>query len=126
VVETTRLPVPGRRTLVRCTWADEYVGTASVEGPVEGPATGRLERALTGLIEAGAQTVVVDLRRCEWLDSVALGVLVRAHRKLSLGGLVLVVTTPEIVRLFQVTGLDRSIEVCRDIPDLTPSDTRAT
>jgi anti-anti-sigma factor len=78
------------------------------------------------LIEAGAQTVVLDLRRCEWLDSVALGVLVRAHRKLSLGRLVLVVTAPEILRLFEITGLDRSIEVRRDTADLMPSHTRTT
>jgi anti-anti-sigma factor len=121
VVESTEQLVRGRFTLIRCSWADEEVGIARVEGPVEGPATGRLERALTGLIEAGALSVVVDLRRCEGLDSVALGVLVRAHRKLSPGRLVVVATAAEILRLFEITGLDRSIEIRRETLKVTLS-----
>jgi anti-sigma B factor antagonist len=121
VVEMKQRSVQGGCTLIRCSWADEDVGIARAEGPVEGSATRRLDRALAGLIEAGAQTVVVDLTQCQTLDSVTLGVLVRAHRKLSPGGLVVVVTAPEILRLFEITRLDRSIEVRRAASEVTLS-----
>ena len=68
-----------------------------------------LEQALTH----GAQRVVVDLAGITFMDSTALGAIVAAQRKLQLaeGELALVSDDPRIVRVFEITGLDRTIRM---------------
>jgi anti-anti-sigma factor len=65
-----------------------------------------LERVLPDA--AGAGRVVVDLSQCTFLDSTALGVLVEASRRLDGGAPLLVVAaSAEVLRPFELTGLDR-------------------
>lgn len=66
--------------------------------------------ALAG--DPGAQ-VTVDLSESTFLDSMALGVLLGAKKRLAdVGGeLELVVSTPEIRRVFEITMLDRVFEI---------------
>ena len=56
-------------------------------------------------------TVIVDMTRTQTCDTAGLHVLVRAHRRaLAQGGeLWLVISGPEVRRLFAITGLDRVI-----------------
>jgi anti-sigma B factor antagonist len=71
---------------------------------------GSLLRAILLRASAGGHpTVVLDLRATDFCDSAGLSVLVRAHRRaLAEGGeLRLVVTTPQVARILEVTGLDR-------------------
>ena len=70
--------------------------------------------ALRAALAAGARghaTVVVDMTRTHACDTAGLHVLVRAHRRaLAQGGqLRLVVPSPDVRRLFAITGLDRVI-----------------
>ena len=70
----------------------------------------RLRGALAAA-ERGHATVVVDMTRTHACDTAGLHVLVRAHRRaLAQGGeLRLVAPSPDVRRLFAVTGLDRVI-----------------
>ena len=70
----------------------------------------RLRGALAAAVR-GHATVVVDMTRTHACDTAGLHVLVRAHRRaLAQGGeLRLVISGPEVRRLFAITGLDRVI-----------------
>jgi anti-sigma B factor antagonist len=70
------------------------------------------ERVRNGIDEAdavGADTVVLDLSESSFIDSTALGVLVKENRRLEGRGhsLVLVTNDPRTRRVLEVTGLDR-------------------
>ena len=68
-------------------------------------------RAALAAAARGHATVVVDMTRTHACDTAGLHVLVRAHRRaLAQGGeLRLVMPSPDIRRLFAITGLDRVI-----------------
>ena len=70
----------------------------------------RLRGALAAAVR-GHATVVVDMTRTHACDTAGLHVLVRAHRRaLAQGGeLRLVAPSPDVRRLFAITGLDRVI-----------------
>ena len=72
-----------------------------------------LEKRLMPLAERGAPRVVVDLRGAPRIDSLALGVLVLAQRKLGLAGgeLAIRIDNPDVLRTLAVTGLDRFFEI---------------
>jgi anti-sigma B factor antagonist len=74
-------------------------------------ATGYGLRAALASAVGGSATVVVDMTRTRSCDAVGLHVLVRAHKRaLATGGQVrLVVSSPEVLRLFAITGIDRVI-----------------
>lgn len=62
---------------------------------------------------ATGRIVVVDLREVSFLDSSALGVLVGARRRCreSGGDLRLVIDTPRVRRLFDITGLNTVFDI---------------
>jgi anti-sigma B factor antagonist len=66
------------------------------------------ERLLT-LIEEGKTQLVVDLTKATFIDSTTLGVLVGGVKRLrpTDGSLTLVCTDPSIIKIFEITGLDR-------------------
>jgi anti-anti-sigma factor len=68
-------------------------------------------RAALAAAARGHATVVVDMTRTHACDTAGLHVLVRAHRRaLAQGGeLRLVIPSPDVRRLFAITGLDRVI-----------------
>lgn len=69
----------------------------------------QLRAYLHGLVDEGASTVVVDLSDVGFLDSTTLGVLISVHKRLAeSGGVVeLVIPHTRLLRIFQITGLDR-------------------
>ena len=66
-----------------------------------------------------AGELVIDMTEATFLDSTALGALVGAVKRLqSVGGeLSLVCTDRSIVRIFEITGLDRVIPLHRTLDD---------
>jgi len=59
-------------------------------------------------IESGASGIVVDLAEVTFVDSMMLGALLGAMKRMrSKGALRVVVSSPEIRRLFEITLLDR-------------------
>jgi anti-sigma B factor antagonist len=77
-------------------------------GAVDMFAAPELKRRLVEAIERGARRVIVDLSETDFLDSVGLGALLSAYQRLSRRGgrLVVVSGSPNVSRLFQITGLD--------------------
>ena len=68
------------------------------------------ERALDTNGTAAAR-VVVDLRECTFIDSTALGILIAADRHNGGNGLLIVASGLEVLRAFEVSGLDRRLKL---------------
>jgi anti-anti-sigma factor len=68
-------------------------------------------RAALASAARGQATVIIDMTRTRSCDTVGLHVLVRAHKRaLAAGGeLRLVISSPDVLRVFAVTGIDRVI-----------------
>ena len=85
------------------------LAVASVVGEADLYTAPELKSALSGLVENGARSVLVDLSRTTFLDSTTLGVLMGAVRKLrSRGGQIAIACSdPNIRKIFEITLLDR-------------------
>src|SRR5207302_8950508 len=97
--------------------ADGYVG--SVAGELDLATAGRLGEELDRTAARGARRVIVDLAGLTFMDSVALGVLTAAARRLRDDGGVFVVVSqdPRILRGVELTGLDRVFRIGRSPPE---------
>jgi anti-sigma B factor antagonist len=82
-------------------------------------ATGYGLRAALASASSGSATVVVDMTGTRACDAVGLHVLVRAHKRaLAAGGeLRLIVSSPEVLQLFAITGIDRVIRHFASLDD---------
>jgi anti-anti-sigma factor len=78
-----------------------------------------LRAALPEPAADGPAIVVVDMSTTQFCDSAGLHVLVRAHKRaLAAGGeLRLVVSSPTVVRLLAVTGIDTVIPQFRSVDE---------
>ena len=92
----------------------------SVSGELDLHTVGDLENALDEAIAEENEHIVVDLSDVSFVDSIALSVLAKSSRRLrEIGGSLGVTTTnPEIVRPFEITGLDRLIPLERSVTEL--------
>jgi anti-sigma B factor antagonist len=72
-----------------------------------------LKQELLRVIGEGALLVVVDLTETTFIDSTGLGVLVRGVERLNTEGgrLAIVCVDPNMVKVFEVTGLDRVFSI---------------
>jgi anti-sigma B factor antagonist len=94
--------------------SDAYV--IALSGEVDLYSCPEFKEELLRVIAAGAQHVVVDLAATTFIDSTALGVLLRGVERLrekSDGRLSVACTDPNICKVFEVTGLDRIFSVYR-------------
>ena len=85
----------------------EVVGDADLYSAPE------LRDRLTEVLDGGARRVVVDLSETTFVDSMTLGVLLGGMKRLGTAGgrLELVVSRPDIRRIFEITMLDRVFEL---------------
>jgi anti-sigma B factor antagonist len=90
-----------------------YVSVVTVSGDVDLHSAPLLRTRLAALVEADVRHVVLDLSDATFLDSMALGVILMAQKHLTAAGgtLDLVVTTPEIRRIFEITMLDQVFDL---------------
>lgn len=72
-----------------------------------------LARAITRVLEEGRVHIVVDLSDTTFMDSTSLGTLIGARRRThALGGsFALRCREPRLLRLFEVTSLDKVFEI---------------
>ena len=86
-------------------------GTAvlALEGDADLHSANELNARLGAAIESGAVLLVVDLARVTFIDSMALGVLLEAMKRLRArgGALRIVGPGPNLRRIFEITLLDR-------------------
>jgi anti-sigma B factor antagonist len=78
-----------------------------------------LDRALQGVIALGGTAVAVDLGDVSFVDSTALGVLLRHQPRFRGrgGDLVIVTQDRRVLRTFEITGLDRVFSIERRLAD---------
>jgi anti-sigma B factor antagonist len=85
------------------------VAVVTVQGEADLHTAHELRAAITDAIDGGATSLVVDLSATTFVDSMTLGVLLGAVKRLRpMGGRVAVVCTDvNIRRIFEITLLDR-------------------
>jgi anti-sigma B factor antagonist len=85
----------------------------ALRGEVDVSTAPRLRQGLVELATEGRASVVVDLSGVEFLDSTGLGVLVSGLRRFRLlgGDLMLAGAQPRILRVLEITRLDRAFDV---------------
>ena len=91
----------------------------SAAGELDLASVGPLERELDQVVGRGARRVIVDLTGVTFIDSVSLGVLVREAQRLRAndGSCVIVADDPRILRVFEITGLDRMFGIERSLAE---------
>ena len=87
-----------------------------------------LRERLARVDEGGAERVVLDLSQVTLVDSMALGVLLGAKKRLAThaGSLDLVVSKPDIRRIFEITTLDRVFTLYASRDDALQADGAAS
>jgi anti-sigma B factor antagonist len=83
-----------------------------------------LREQIRELAAKGAVHLITDLSQVDFLDSTGLGALVGGLRRLreAGGSLALVVTTPRILRIFQITGLTNVLAIRPSVTDAITAD----
>ncbi len=92
-----------------------------IEGEVDVYTSPQLKQDIVALAEGGVKRLIVNLSQVEYLDSTGLGVLIGGLKRLREheGSLVLVGPGMRILRIFEITGLDK-------IFDIYPTEQEAT
>jgi len=91
----------------------DSLGLVELSGEVDLYTAPRFKTDLLELIETGVDTVVVDLSRVTFIDSTALGVIIGGVKRMRErdGRLVIVAGSRPVVRILDVTGLDKVLTV---------------
>jgi anti-sigma B factor antagonist len=97
------------RVPVESTWLDAASVVVRPRGALDAHSVPDLRHELSRIVENGASLVVVDLTTTSFIDSMTIGVLLGAVRRLQQHGgeLRLACADPNIMRIFEMTLLDR-------------------
>jgi len=85
------------------------IGVVVLEGEIDIYSAPEFKEVLVNSIEGGAHRIIVDLTEVTFIDSTALGVLVSGEKRVRPrnGNLDIVCSDENIIRIFEITGLDR-------------------
>ncbi|CAN5198040.1 anti-sigma factor antagonist BldG [soil metagenome] len=80
-----------------------------VGGEIDVYTAPKLREAIVGAVDSGKVSLIVDVERVDFLDSTGLGVLVGALKRVrgEGGSLDIVCTHERLLKIFQITGLDK-------------------
>jgi anti-sigma B factor antagonist len=91
------------------------VRTISVRGELDLSTAPELEGPLDEVLDGGDGSVLIDLSRCEFIDSTGIALIVRAWQRLDGEGggrsLVICSQNDQVRRVLEITGLELSIPV---------------
>jgi len=91
------------------------VRTISVRGELDLSTAPDLEGPLDEALSNGEGSLLIDLSRCEFIDSTGIALIVRAWQRLDSGengrALVLCSQNDQVRRVLEITGLELSIPV---------------
>ena len=84
-----------------------------VAGEIDVYTAPQVREQIRDLAAKGTVHLIADLSRVEFIDSSGLGALIGGLRRVREdgGSLVLVISTPRILRVFQLTGLTRAFVI---------------
>jgi anti-anti-sigma factor len=87
--------------------------TLTAKGEIDLASVGLLESEINASLESGVDLLVIDLLGVTFLDSTGLRNLLSTHTKMEERGgrLALVVTGGPVMRLFDVTGIESSLNI---------------
>ncbi len=90
-----------------------------VNGELDVYTAPRLKDALSEGALQGHRSLVVDLTRVGFLDSTALGVLVGGQKQMAAEAvqLSLVITDPNLAKIFRITGFDGVFEIYSSVAE---------
>jgi len=110
--------MPVSELSVRTARLDDETQLIALAGELDLYSVDGFRAALDEALAATPQRLVVDATEVSFIDSVALGVLVNALKRLRVAGgaLGLVATNPNVVRVFEITGLDRMLAIGDSLP----------
>jgi anti-sigma B factor antagonist len=93
--------------------ASSDTAVLAIHGEADLHAAPELKERLRAAIDRGVTVVVVDLTDTDFVDSTSLGVLLGATKRLREreGEIRLVVSRPELRRIFEITLLDRVFQL---------------
>jgi anti-sigma B factor antagonist len=82
----------------------------TLRGEIDVYTAPQLRQAIVDIVDGGATRLVVDMRSVEFLDSTGLGVLVDGLRRVKTkdGSLSIVATQDKILKIFDITGLNKA------------------
>jgi anti-sigma B factor antagonist len=90
-------------------------------GDLDLHSTGQLDAAIDKTIEKGARRVELDLSETKFIDSTAIGSLLRAYGRLGAAGIGLQITCdePNVLRIFDLCHIDELLPIKRPDRGLT-------
>jgi anti-sigma B factor antagonist len=93
----------------------------TVRGEIDVYTAPRLRQAIVDIVEAGGHDIVVDMERVDFLDSTGLGVLVEALKRVRShdGDLAIVATQDKILKIFDITGLNKAFGIHASVAEAT-------
>ena len=106
----------------------DHAYVISLAGEVDLYTAPEFKQQLLEVIARGATQVIVDFTSTTFIDSTTLGVLVGGVKRLrpADGRLSLVCSDPNIVKIFEITGLDRVFQIYGTRDEAVSSSTAVT
>ena len=91
----------------------------TLRGEIDVYTAPRLRQAIVDLVDGGAAHVVVDMEKVDFLDSTGLGVLVEGLKRIKgrNGTLSIVATQDKILKIFDITGLNKAFPIHPSVDD---------
>jgi anti-sigma B factor antagonist len=92
---------------------NETTRILEIEGEIDVYTSPQLKQEIVKLAEGGVKHLIINLSKVEYLDSTGLGVLIGGLKRLreAEGNLVLVGPALRILRIFEITGLDKIFDI---------------
>ena len=89
------------------------VAILTLRGEIDVYTAPRMRQAIVDLVDAGSLNIVVDMEKVDFLDSTGLGVLVEGLKRVKTrgGNLTLVATQDKILKIFDITGLNKAFPI---------------
>ncbi|BDI29451.1 anti-sigma-B factor antagonist [Capsulimonas corticalis] len=90
-----------------------------IEGEIDVYTSPSLREQVSSLALTGINDLVIDLAKVKFLDSTGLGVLIGALKRMreAGGNLYLIAPAARILRIFEITGLDKSFDICTTLEE---------
>jgi anti-sigma B factor antagonist len=92
---------------------EKDVSVIALRGEIDVYTAPLLRQKIVDLVDEGALSIVVDMEKVDFLDSTGLGVLVEGLKRVKTrgGNLALVATQDKILKIFDITGLNKAFPI---------------
>ncbi len=104
------------------------VNVLTLRGEIDVYTAPQLRQTIVDLVDGGVTKIVVDMRMVEFLDSTGLGVLVEGLRRIKSkdGDLSIVATQDKILKIFDITGLNRAFSLHASVEEAMAGASKGT